>query len=358
MISLPGITLVTGGADAAREMLSAFAAHLDRGMLPNRFPDDGETPEYNTVDATLWFFEAVRSYLQYTGDTKFVLRELYPKLKEAIEWHLAGTRYGICVDSGGLLRSGVSGSQLTWMDAKIGDWVVTPRHGKPVEIQALWYNALRIQQGLAQAAGDADSELFLCSLAEHAKQSFARDFWNEDAYCLYDVIDENLRDTSIRPNQIFAVSLHHGILEGARARQVVGVVEGELLTPLGLRSLSPRDPAYRPHYEGRVQSRDSAYHQGAVWPWLIGPFITAYLKVHGRSEAARERVREIFAGFSDHLDDACIGHISEIADADAPHVPRGCVAQAWSVAELLRAVVEDIYDIKPGVRAAVATAAE
>jgi predicted glycogen debranching enzyme len=327
----------------ARSILLAFAGSLDCGMLPNRFPDAGETPEYNTVDATLWFFEAIRTLVQYTGDTAFVLEHLYEKLKDVIDWHLRGTRYGIRVDSDGLLASGEPGVQLTWMDSKIGDWVVTPRHGKPVEIQALWYNALRVMEELARVFEDAGPGVLFRDLADQARVSFNGLFWNEEAGCLYDVVSGGHHDDTLRPNQIFAVSLRHTMLPDDRARRVVDVVERELLTPLGLRSLSPRDPQYRPRYEGGVSDRDSAYHQGTVWPWLMGPFITAYMKVNNRSSKARARAAQWLHAFGEHMRTAGLGHVSEIADGEAPHHPRGCIAQAWSVAELLRAAVEDVF---------------
>jgi predicted glycogen debranching enzyme len=342
MIALPGLTLVTGRARVARNILEAFAQSADQGMLPNRFPDAGEAPEYNTVDATLWLFEAVRSYLQYTGDLEFVHERLYPQLKEIVNWHLRGTRYGIHVDTDGLLACGEPGVQLTWMDAKVGDWVVTPRTGKPVEIQALWHNALCVLLDLAGKFGDSGPQTFLTELAGQARQSFAAQFWNPEAGCLYDLVDRDQRDGSIRPNQIFAVSLHHPLLARDQERQIVEVVQRDLLTPLGLRSLSPRDPHYRPHYEGGVWERDSAYHQGTVWPWLMGPFLSAYVKVHDRSAEARSQAALWLQPFNEHLRTAGLGQISEIADAEPPFTPRGCVAQAWSVAELLRAAVEDV----------------
>ena len=345
MIALPGLTLVTGRAEIAKSILIAFADCLDQGMLPNRFPDAGEAPEYNTVDATLWFFEAVRSLWKYTGDSAYIKDHLYDKLKDIIEWHLRGTRYGIHVDSDGLLASGEPGVQLTWMDAKLGDWVVTPRHGKPVEIQALWYNALKVMEDFAREFDDAEPEAFLRALADRARSSFNTQFWNEEAGCLYDVVNGSERDSSIRPNQVFAVSLAHTMLPVDRARRVVDVVQRELLTPLGLRSLSPRDPQYRPRYEGGVWERDSAYHQGTVWPWLMGPFITAYVKVSSSPADARAQAAEWLGAFCEHMRTAALGQFSEIADAEAPHEPRGCVAQAWSVAELLRAAVEDVYVI-------------
>ena len=336
MISLPGLTLVTGRASVAKDILLAFAASVDQGMLPNRFPDSGETPEYNTVDATLWFIEAVRSYLAYTGDKEFVLEQLLPKLKDIIDWHLRGTRYQIHADDDGLLHCGEPGVQLTWMDAKIGDYVVTPRTGKPVEIQALWYNALCV---MAELSGDGR----YADWAAHAKASFTDKFWNVEEGCLYDAIDGDQRDGAIRPNQIFAVSLLNSMLTPEQARSVVDVVRRELWTPLGLRTLSPRDSRYQPHYEGGVFDRDSAYHQGTVWPWLMGPFISAYVKVNGRSQSSKNDAKVWLRGLGEQMRSFGLAQLPEIADGDAPHHPRGCVAQAWSVAELLRAAVEGVF---------------
>jgi predicted glycogen debranching enzyme len=347
MIALPGLTLTTGRFTIARSILSEFARHVDRGMLPNRFPDAGDRPEYNTVDATLWYFEAVRAYLDYTNDEEFVRTELYDNLLEIIEWHVRGTRFKIHVDSDGLLYSGEEGVQLTWMDAKVGDWVVTPRRGKAVEIQALWYNALRVMEWLAEKFNDETKAERYALMAERARSSFNASFWNEEALCLYDVVDEDRRDASVRPNQIFAVSLQHSMLEAEKARQVVETVERELLTPYGLRSLAPGDSQYRARYEGDALSRDGSYHQGTVWAWLMGPFITAYLKVHDRSEESRARAARWLMKFEEHLSKAGLGQVSEIFDAEPPHTPRGCIAQAWSVAELLRAAVEDIYTPEP-----------
>ncbi len=354
MIALPGLTLTTGRYDVAKSILLAFAAHVDRGMLPNRFPDAGEQPEYNTVDATLWYFEAVRALLQHTNDHQFVQTNLYSVLADIIAWHERGTRYGIRVDEDGLLRSGEPGVQLTWMDAKVGDWVVTPRSGKAVEIQALWYNALRVMEQLAREFDDQTGEQHYSQMAARAKQSFNQLFWNEAAGCLYDVVDGEARDSAIRPNQIFAVSLTHTMLSPEKAKQVVEVVERELLTPDGLRSLSPRDPQYRGRYEGDSLSRDSAYHQGTVWAWLIGPFMTAYRTAHGRDQTSREQAAAWIEAFSGHVREAGLGQVSEIFDGDAPHHPGGCIAQAWSVAELLRAAAEDVYDLKPVKREATA----
>ncbi|MFN0105624.1 MAG: amylo-alpha-1,6-glucosidase [Bryobacteraceae bacterium] len=346
MIALPGLTLATGRFDIAREILATFGGSIDQGMLPNRFPDQGEMPEYNTVDATLWYFEAVRAYLAYTGDYAFVQAQIYPRLKDILNWHLGGTCYGIHVDEDCLLACGEPGVQLTWMDAKVGDWVVTPRTGKPVEIQALWYNALSIMEDLAAAFGDQDLQVLTRDAAITAKTNFNAKFWNSDANCLYDVIGAESPDISIRPNQIFAVSLHHSMLDGTRARQVVDVVHRELLTPLGLRTLAAGDSQYRARYEGGVTERDGSYHQGTVWPWLLGPFVTAYVRTHGRSECSRHQALLWLRGIEDHMKEACLGQISEIADAGFPHRPKGCAAQAWSVAKLLRSAVEDVFEIR------------
>ncbi|MGD9631498.1 MAG: amylo-alpha-1,6-glucosidase [Pyrinomonadaceae bacterium] len=333
MIALPGLTLATGRAEIAKNIIAEFARSVSEGMLPNRFPDAGDTAEYNTVDATLWYFEAVRAYIEATGDLHFIRAEIYPILAEILAWHLRGTRYNIHVDTDGLLYSGSPDVQLTWMDAKIGDLVITPRTGKAVEIQALWFNALCIMADLAAGFGDEDDRSKYVSMAELARQSFNAVFWNSEEQCLYDVVENGTRDGSVRPNQIFAASLYHSMLDEERARAVVDRVEADLLTPVGLRSLSPRDPRYVPVYIGSPFQRDSAYHQGTVWAWLIGGFIDAYRRVYPERE---DRIAEILAGLERHLYEAGVGQISEIFDAEPPHTPRGCPAQAWSVAEVLR----------------------
>jgi predicted glycogen debranching enzyme len=336
MIALPGLTLATNRTEIAKGILSEFAKHISEGMIPNRFPDADEKPEYNTVDATLWFFEAICAYLDKTGDHKFVRDVLYKKLADIIEWHVRGTRHNIHVDTDGLLYSGEPGVQLTWMDAKIGDWVVTPRTGKAVEIQALWYNALRIMSRLADQFGDGERAANFDQMAEVAKASFNGRFWNDEAACLFDVVDGDEKDASIRPNQIFAVSLHHSILDEERGRKVVDRVENELLTPVGLRSLSPADRRYVPIYIGSPHDRDAAYHQGTIWGWLIGPFVGAYRKAHNDEADLESKIERFVAGFRGYINEAMLGQVSEIFDADPPHLPRGCAAQAWSVAELLR----------------------
>jgi predicted glycogen debranching enzyme len=344
MIALPGICLVTGRFDEAKRILRAFAQSVSQGMLPNRFPDAGEQPEYNTVDATLWFFVAIYKYIQYTKDDGLVRDELLPILRDIIAWHDRGTRYNIHVDADGLLYAGEAGVQLTWMDAKVGNWVVTPRQGKAVEINALWYNALAIYSELAvRYMLFAEAQEF-AGRASRVKEAFGSTFWNASGQCLYDYIDGDYKNRAIRPNQIFALSLPFPLLEGKQARMVLDVVQEQLCTPVGLRSLAPGDPAYRPRYGGDQWSRDSAYHQGTVWSWLLGPLAHAIVYVEG--DEGRARVSRMIETFRPHLAEAGIGTISEIFDAEPPHAPRGCIAQAWSVGEILRAYLEDELGIE------------
>jgi predicted glycogen debranching enzyme len=338
MISLPGLTISTGRNDIARDILRTFSEHVSEGMLPNLFRDDGSSAEYNTVDAALWYFEAVRAYAEASDDFQFV-HEIYPILADIIDWHMRGTRYGIRVLDDGLLHAGVPGVQLTWMDAKVDDKVITPRSGKPVEIQALWYNAVRIMSALAERFSDLPSKRKYDDVSARLQFTFNRLFWNSKASCLYDVVNGGQPDASIRPNQVFAISLPHSMLSRDRALSVLHVVERELLTPLGLRTLSPSDPAFAPKYEGGPAQRDSVYHQGTTWPWLLGPFVQAYLKLYNNSEEARLRCEGFLQPLRAHLTEAGLGQISEICDATSPYHPRGCFAQAWSVAEILRAHV-------------------
>jgi predicted glycogen debranching enzyme len=325
MISLPGLTLATGRADTALRILKTFASFVSQGMLPNVLTGAGERADYNTADASLWFFEAWRAYFDATGDVA-ALHEVFPVLCDMIEWHQQGTRYGIGVDpADGLLKAGAAGVQLTWMDAKIGDWVVTPRIGKPVEINALWYNALRIMGAFAGRLSTPDS---FSAPAEAAKRSFAR-FVRPDGEGLYDVIDgPSGDDASIRPNQIFAVSLPHSPLSFDDQASVVRVCKRHLLTAYGLRSLAPGSPEYHPSYGGSVVERDGGYHQGPVWGWLLGPFSLATYRVSSDAAAAQSVLEPI----SDALKDQAVGTLGEIFDADPPHHPRGATAQAWSVA--------------------------
>jgi len=337
MISLPGLCLATGRHREAREILAAFAGLCDGGMIPNRLPEADQAPDYNTVDASLWMFAAVHEFVQATGDLQFVREKLWDCLRSIIDGYRFGTRYRIHQDADGLVLAGEADTQLTWMDAKVGGWVVTPRPGKAVEICALWYNALRTNEDLAVRLGSV-SLAGLGKQAEQTRAAFNEAFWNAGTGCLYDVIRNGERDPAIRPNQLLAISLPYPVLDEARWQSVLDVCERELLTPVGLRSLSPSDPAYRGHYGGDQWQRDGAYHQGTVWGWLLGPFLSAYLKVY--RDAGRERARELLRGLEDHLHDAGLGTISEIFDGDPPHPPRGCVAQAWSVAEALRVLAE------------------
>jgi predicted glycogen debranching enzyme len=334
MVSLPGVCLATGRLDDAKRILKAFARSVDRGMLPNRFPDAGEVNEYNSVDATLWFFVATHRYLESSGDEEFVLGELLPVFEDIVAWHERGTRYGIRVDDDGMLSAGEPGVQLTWMDAKVGDWVVTPRRGKPVEIQALWYNALCILADLQKRAGNAGSAASLLARAKRLKDRFVEVFWNDETGCLFDVVEGDRRDASIRPNQIFALSLPYPLLTKDKAKAVLSVIEEKLLTPYGLRSLAPEDPAYRGRYEGDPAVRDASYHQGTVWSWLVGPYADALIKTAGA--VGKAKARKAIERLIPHLREAGLGTISEIFDGDAPHAPRGCPAQAWSVGEVLR----------------------
>jgi predicted glycogen debranching enzyme len=305
-------------------------------MLPNRFPDRGAAPEFNAVDASLWYVIAVHDYLAAAAGRPGLERDrhvLGTAVDAILAGYGAGTRFGIRADADGLLAAGAPGVQLTWMDAKVGDWVVTPRTGKPVEVQALWLNALRI--------GSAFSERW-ASLHTRARAAFTARFWDEERGCLFDVVDVDHRpgatDASFRPNQILAVGgLPFPVLEGERARRIVDAVEARLLTPLGLRSLAPGEPGYAARYEGGVRERDGAYHQGTVWPWLLGPFVEAWVRVRGGTAEARREARSRFLDpLLGHLDAAGLGHLPEIADAEPPHTPRGCPFQAWSVGEALR----------------------
>jgi predicted glycogen debranching enzyme len=340
LISLPGLTLPTGRFDVARRVLRTFVEHVDQGMVPNFFPDAGQTPEYNTIDASLWLFHAVGRYLAYTGDWDFA-RSVHETLVDMVRWHVGGTRYGIRIDDDGLLGWDAPGVQPTWMDARVGDWVVTPRRGKPVEVNALWFNALHVLQRIARKIGDQATAREAAELAKRCEHGFAA-FWNPERGTFHDVLTPTGPDASVRPNQIFAASLPFPLVTGARARAMLTVVERELLTPLGLRSLSPNDPAYRGHYGGGPAERDAVYHQGTVWAWLIGPFLSAFVASAGSKARARKRAGEILAPLLAHVAEAGLGSASEIFDGDAPHAANGCPWQAWSVAEILRVWSEDV----------------
>ena len=337
MISLEGLTLVTGRHLEAGYILRTFAHHVKDGLIPNMFPEGEREGLYHTADATLWFFHALDRYLAITGDRQ-TLVQLLPTLQSIVHHHLRGTRFGIALDpADGLLRQGAEGYQLTWMDAKVDGWVVTPRRGKAVEINALWYNALRLLEGWLREEGHGEAG----ALTEHAERcwrSFNQRFWDPAAGHLLDVVDAEGGgdDPACRPNQLLALSLRHPVLDRRHWEAVLDAVERHLLTPPGLRSLARHHPDYKPNYHGDLRTRDAAYHQGTVWSWLIGPFIDAWLKVHPNDRAGARRFLE---GLITHLDEACIGSVSEVFDAEPPFVARGCIAQAWGVAELLRCLV-------------------
>ncbi len=384
MIAFTGLTLVTGRFDDAASILKTFARYVKNGLVPNMFPDDGQEPLYNTADASLWYFYAVYKYLEYSGKDalEFIRTEIYPCLKQIIDGYRGGTGFSIHMDTDGLIHAGGGFDQVTWMDVRVGDWVATPRHGKPVEINALWYNALMIMTGLAEKYGDKDAEGYR-ELAGRIKESFRKKFWYKEGGYLFDVVDcdkdslpdpaaylsaapgayagsrecisgctgrenafkkavEKKCDPRLRPNQIYAVSLPFGILEPERERRVVDIVQEKLYTGCGLRSLEPSDPDYHPIYLGSLEKRDHAYHQGTAWGLLLGAFITAYVKTHGRTKDARREAGGLIVPVKDHLFKNCIGGISEIFDGDAPHAGRGCYLQAWSVGETLRCLYEDI----------------
>ena len=331
MISLPGLALATNRSDAAKGLLRTFAAYVSEGMIPNRFPDVGEEPEYNTVDATLWYFQALHAYLETTLDGA-LLSELLPVLKDIVHHYYHGTRYNIHVDpADGLVWAGEPGVQLTWMDVKAGDWLPTPRIGKPVEIQALWYSALRLLERWCNAAEEplGDIPQWRAMIEQH----FMRRFWYEEGGCLYDVIDgPDGDDPALRPNQVLALSLPHTLVPSDEAQRVLSVVSESLVTPVGLRSLAPGDAQYRGYYGGSLWDREGSYHNGTVWGWLIGPYLDAIVRYNGDQAAACALLK----GFVEQMATGALGTISEVFDGDAPHVPRGCYAQAWSVAEVLR----------------------
>ncbi len=338
MISLEGLTIATGRLQEAGHILSTFGHHVRDGLIPNMFPEGEQLGLYHTADATLWFFHATDRYVAASGD-QATLHQLLPAFVDIAEHHIAGTRFGIGVDPrDGLLRQGAEGYQLTWMDAKVDGWVVTPRRGKAVEINALWYQALRLLSGWLESQGARVESRRYAEFASRAAESFNLRFWNGAKGYLFDVVDgEGGDDDACRPNQLFALSLPHAVLDRARWEPVLEAVRSRLLTPVGLRSLAPGHPDYRSRYYGDLRTRDGAYHQGTVWAWLIGAYVDAWLKLHPGDLAG---ARSSLMGLLPHLDRACVGSVSEIFDADSPYTPRGCIAQAWSVAELLRCWVK------------------
>ena len=337
MISLPGLTLITSRFDDAKEILLTFAKFCDMGIIPNRFPDYGSQPDYNTADASLWFINAIYQYFIQTNDIKTLKESFYPVLCDIIENYKKGTKYNIHLDADSLIYQGEAGVQLTWMDAKIGDWVITPRKGKNVEINALWYNGLKAMAFFAEKIGRDDDVQKFESMSLETKKSFNDIFWNDKLGCLYDTVDGFFNDDSIRPNQIFAISLPFTMLSTEKEKSVLEIVEKHLLTPYGLRSLSPEHKNYIGQYTGNQTSRDIAYHQGTVWSWLIGPYVDAYLKIYGDEKQIKEELLKKFEPLIRHIfEDGGIGSISELFDGDVPHQSGGCISQAFSVAELLR----------------------
>lgn len=347
MIALTGLTLSTGRYQDARDILTTFARYVHHGMVPNMFPDEGSAPLYNTADASMWYFYAVGKYLDYTGtpeDYAFVQETIYPKLKEIIAAYEHGTDFSIYMEEDGLIHAGSGLDQVTWMDVRVGDWVATPRHGKPVEINALWYHALCLMEEWATRFGEDGSHY--AALAAHAKESFAKEFWNEKDGCLYDVVDGLEGDATLRPNQIYAVSLPHRMLDADKEKKIVDKVYEKLYAKTGLRSLSPDDKEYHPTYEGCLDKRDHAYHQGTSWGFLLGGFLTAYVHVYGTSKEVIKQADAMLDATREQFYHGCIGSIAEIFDGDEPHTSRGCYAQAWSVGEILRAYTEDILPYK------------
>jgi predicted glycogen debranching enzyme len=345
-ISLPGLVLVPARFDYAKRILLSFKEYCKQGLIPNFLPEQNGQPAYNTVDATLWFVNAILQYLKYTGDFKLVKEQLWETLKSIIEYHTKGTSFNIHLDADGLLSHG---RRLTWMDAAFNDEPLTPREGKAVEIQALWYNTLKTAQLLGNSFGERREAETYAQMAERARKSFSEKFWNGEKGCLYDVVGRSGNDDSLRPNQILAVALDYSMLDGAKAKKVVDVVKSELLTPFGMRTLSKNDSKYVGVCVGDRESRDKAYHNGTVWPWLLGPFSTAFMKTEGYTESACKYAFENFLLplFTVKTFDGGLGTLSEIFDGDPPHASRGCVSQAWSVAEPLRAYVEDVMQIRP-----------
>ena len=347
MIALTGLTLATGRYQDARDILTTFARYVHHGMVPNMFPDEGTAPLYNTADASMWYFYAVGKYLDYTGtpeDYAFVQETIYPKLKEIIAAYEHGTDFSIYMEEDGLIHAGSGLDQVTWMDVRVGDWVATPRHGKPVEINALWYHALCLMEEWATRFGEDGCHY--AALAAHAKESFTKEFWNEKDGCLYDVVDGLEGDATLRPNQIYAVSLPHRMLDADKEKAIVDKVYEKLYAKTGLRSLSPDDKEYHPTYEGCLDKRDHAYHQGTSWGFLLGGFLTAYVHVYGTSKEVIKQADAMLDATREQFYHGCIGSIAEIFDGNEPHTSRGCYAQAWSVGEILRAYTEDILPYK------------
>lgn len=349
MIALQGLTLATKRFNDTRQILKSFAKYVNKGLVPNVFPDEGLKPFYNTADASMWYFYSVDKYLEYTGDDEdyeFIKNEIYEKLEEIIHFYSTKTDFSIYMEKDGLIHAGGGYDQVTWMDVRVGTWVVTPRHGKTVEINALWYNALKVMEKLSSRFGKISeygkTPEEYADMANKAKESFNREFWNEKDMCLYDVVDGNVADDKIRPNQIYAVSLPYTMLDEKKSKAVVEKVISELYATYGLRTLSKDDAEYQPYYKGKLHDRDAAYHQGTAWAYPLGALITAYIKTFGKSEETKAYARHMLEPLKDHLRDGCIGSIAEIFDGNEPNISRGAYSQAWSVGETLRAYTEDL----------------
>jgi predicted glycogen debranching enzyme len=345
MIALPGLFLATGRIDQARDLLRSFAATLHEGLMPSELAEDGSGYRYTAADTSLWFIHAVGEYLRYRGDEAVVQQEFLPVLNRIIDAYMGGTRLGVALDADGLIETHQPGTPTTWMDAKVGEWVITPRQGRPVCINALWYNALCITAELCRRFGQLPRSEDLWVLAHRTKEAFNRRFWNESAACCFDVVEDRGNDPSVRPNQIFAVSLPYPVLDASRHAAVVEKLRSQLLTPLGVRTLAPSEPAYQGTYNGPPVSRDRAYHQGSAFPWLLGPLVTAYVRLHGRSDAACHEARQMLDGCFDYLLEH--SQLCELFDGNPPHHPGGAIASARSVAEVLRCYFEDIRGILP-----------
>jgi predicted glycogen debranching enzyme len=342
-ISLPGLLLANGQLNDAADVIAGFLSRRSHGLVPNRITDDGSTPEYNSIDATLWAFLAANSWREAGGDRQRLREQFFPAFLEILHTLERGTLFAIQVDpADALLSAGTMETQLTWMDARVYGVPVTPRFGKAVEINALWYNALRLTTDWAREFGDFPAERHFGQLANRAIASFTTLFWNQEKRCLYDVIRLGFRDPKVRPNQLFALSLPYPLLIRSKAEQLLQVVESELLTPFGLRTLSKLDPHFRPRFEGGPEQRDAAYHQGSVWPWLLGPYIRASLRTRGRNPQELARCRQLLDPLLASLDEGCLNQITEVYDGDAPHRPAGAPAQAWSLAEVLSLLTSEL----------------
>ncbi len=346
LVSLPGLTLVEGRTEEAKSLLTTLAMYCSEGMIPNRFSDDKSEPEYTSVDASLWFFYAVYKFLIATNDIAFVERELLGTLLNIIHYYVHGTRFAIHADKDGLIEFDSPEIPLTWTDVRVGGKPLILRNGKVVEINALWFNALKTMEMITEKLKMRDEQRYYAGLSEKVQESFNHVFWNAPAKYVFDSVDKNRKDASIRANAVFAIGLPHELLTKPKQKAVLKVIEEELLTPYGLRTLSPHDPAYMGMYRGGEIARDSAYHQGTVWAWLMGAYISGYLNVNGRTAANRKKLEKLLDPFVEHLQQAGLGSISEIFDGDAPHHPRGCISQAWSVAEILRVYVEELSEPK------------